>query len=110
MKKTNILLLPFLMACSLAACGNQEQAAESRTLESLAENFADTESTETNGVGNDGGAEGYSEAEPEESSEQQSMQDSTECTGNSNILIVFFRVTVIRNIRQMWMQPHLPAS
>jgi len=50
MKKTNILLLPFLMACSLAACGNQEQAAESRVPESLAENSADTESTETDGV------------------------------------------------------------
>ena len=90
MKKTNILLLSFLMACSLAACGNQEQAAESRTPESLAENFADTESTETSGVENNGEAEGYSEAEPEESSEQQSMQDSAESTGNSNILIVYF--------------------
>ena len=52
MKKTNISLLSFLMACSLAACGNQEQAAERRTPESLAENFADTESTETGGVEN----------------------------------------------------------
>ena len=90
MKKTNILLLSFLTACSLAACGIQEQAAESKAPESLAENFADTERTETGEVENDGEAEGYSEAEPEESSEQQSVHDSAESTGNSSILIVYF--------------------
>lgn len=90
MKKTSILLLSFLMACTLAACGSQEKAEESRTPEFLAENFADTESTKTSGVENNGEAEGSSEAEPEGASEQQSMQDSAESTGNSNILIVYF--------------------
>lgn len=65
MKKTSTFLISFLMVCSLAACGNQEQATEIRTAESLAENLADTESTKTVGGENDE-------------------------KGNSNILIVYF--------------------
>lgn len=84
------------LVCSLAACGNQERAAESGTLESLTENLADTESTGTGGGENDGETEGSFEAGPEGFSEQQSMQDSAESTENSNILM-------------MWMQPNLPV-
>lgn len=65
MKKTSTFLISFLMVCSLAACGNQEQVTEIRTPESLAENLADTESTKTGGGENDE-------------------------KGNSNILIVYF--------------------